>query len=67
MTPSQRAKELGCKSLTLVSKLTEIPKRTLEDWHYNKPLAFQSLCKLVAFYERNKEVEQCEQNSNTQL
>lgn len=48
MTPSKTAKELGCKSLAQVSELTGIPVSTLKDWHKQKSVTFQKLCKLTA-------------------
>lgn len=44
MTPSQTAKQLGCKSLAQVSRETKTPIRTLRDWFTSRPLVFRALC-----------------------
>lgn len=44
MTPSQRAKELGCRSLAQVIKFSEVPERTLHDWFKNYPKRFDMAC-----------------------
>lgn len=44
MTPSQRAKELGCRSLAQVIKISEVPERTLHDWFKNYPKRFDMAC-----------------------
>lgn len=44
MTPSQRAKELGCKSLAQVIKLSEVPESTLHDWFKHYPKRFDMAC-----------------------
>ncbi|AAW67508.1 hypothetical protein [Listonella phage phiHSIC] len=44
MTPSQRAKELGCRSLAQVIKYSEVPERTLHDWFKNYPKRFDMAC-----------------------
>lgn len=54
MTPSQRAKELGCKSLAQVAEKTEQSERTLINWFNNpkKRKLFEIVCRGV-----NKEEE----------
>lgn len=49
MTPSQKAKELGCKSLTQVAKETEQSERTLINWFNNpkKRKLFEVVCRGV--------------------
>jgi len=44
MTPSQTAKQLGCKSLAQVARETKTPIRTLRDWFTSRPLVFKALC-----------------------
>ncbi|CAH9012051.1 hypothetical protein VPHF27_0030 [Vibrio phage F27] len=44
MTPSQTAKQLGCKSLAQVARETKTPIRTLRDWFASRPLVFKALC-----------------------
>lgn len=44
MTPSQRAKELGCRSLAQVIKISEVPERTLHDYFKSKPKLFDACC-----------------------
>lgn len=44
MTPSQRAKELGCRSLAQVIKISEVPERTLHDWFKSYPKRFDMAC-----------------------
>lgn len=40
MTPAQRAKEMGLKSLTEVKSFTGVSLQTLTNWHRNKPELF---------------------------
>jgi hypothetical protein len=40
MTPSQQAKRAGLKSLVQVERITGVKKRTLYNWHDNKPKLF---------------------------
>jgi hypothetical protein len=44
MTASQKAKQLGCKSLTQVAELTGASLQTLTNWHKNKPELFMVVC-----------------------
>jgi hypothetical protein len=44
MTASQKAKKLGCKSLTQVAELTGASLQTLTNWHKNKPELFMVVC-----------------------
>lgn len=50
MTPSQKAKELGCKSLAQVAKETEQSERTLINWFNNpkKRKLFEIVCRGVS-------------------
>lgn len=50
MTPSQKAKELGCKSLLQVAKKTEQSEQTLINWFNNpkKRKLFEIVCKGVS-------------------
>ena len=43
LTPSQQAKELGCKSLKEVSDMTGVSVQTLINWHKSKPILFEVL------------------------
>ncbi len=40
MTPSQQAKAQGFKSLAQVAELSTVKRRTLENWHKDKPELF---------------------------
>lgn len=44
MTASQKAKQLGCKSLTQVAELAGASLQTLTNWHKNKPELFYVVC-----------------------
>lgn len=44
VTASRRAKDLGCESVTEVSRITDTPKRTLFKWHTTRPLLFDAVC-----------------------
>jgi hypothetical protein len=44
MTASQKAKQLGCKSLTQVAELTGASLQTLTNWHHHKPDLFYVVC-----------------------
>lgn len=50
MTPSQKAKELGCKSLLQVAEKTEQSEQTLINWFKNpkKRKLFEIVCKGVS-------------------
>lgn len=48
MTPSQRAKELGCKSLAQVVKVTEQSEQTLINWFRSRPKVFDACCMYAA-------------------
>ena len=50
MTPSQKAKELGCKSLLQVAEKTGQSEQTLINWFNNpkKRVLFEIVCKGVA-------------------
>jgi hypothetical protein len=43
MTPSKKAKELGLKSLTQVSKITGQSLQTLTNWFKDKPELFEAV------------------------
>lgn len=40
MTPSQQAKQAGLSSLAEVERISGVSKRTLINWHKNKPQLF---------------------------
>lgn len=48
MTPSQRAKELGCNSLAQVVKVTEQSEQTLINWFKSRPVVFDACCEYAA-------------------
>ncbi|AIM40777.1 hypothetical protein PR08_gp20 [Idiomarinaceae phage Phi1M2-2] len=48
MTPSQKAKSLGCKSLAQVVETSGQSIQTLINWHHNKPKLFEVVCLGVA-------------------
>jgi hypothetical protein len=50
MTPSQKAKELGCKSLLQVAEKTEQSEQTLINWFNNpkKRKLFEVVCRDAA-------------------
>lgn len=48
MTPSQRAKELGCNSLAQVVKVTGQSEQTLINWHKSRPVVFDACCEYAA-------------------
>jgi hypothetical protein len=53
MTPSQTAKQIGCKSLSQVSQLTGVSLQTLSNWHKDKPELFKVVCTgVVAITQR---------------
>ena len=56
MTPSQRAKELGCKSLLQVAKETEQSEQTLINWFANpkRKKLFDIVCKWTAKIDESK-------------
>jgi len=41
MTPSQKAKSAGLKSLAQVTQMTGVGKDTLRNWNMNKPELFR--------------------------
>jgi len=56
MTPSQQAKQLGCKSLAQVAKVTGQSKQTLINWcNGPKHIVFKACCYWTAKTENNKE------------
>ena len=44
MTPADTAASYGIR-LVRVKEITNIPKSTLYDWHKEKPLMFEAICK----------------------
>jgi hypothetical protein len=54
-TASQKAKQLGCKSLTQVAELTGASLQTLTNWHKNKPELFMVVCVGVQHVARGAE------------
>lgn len=57
MTPSKRAKELGCKSLAQVIKATEQSEQTLINWYNNpkKSKLFDIVCEWTAIKMNKRE------------
>ncbi|MGL4600256.1 MAG: hypothetical protein ACRCVE_01865 [Plesiomonas sp.] len=53
MTPSQRAKELGCKSLAQVARATEQSEQTLINWFRSRPKVFDACCMYAAALDGN--------------
>lgn len=49
MTASKKAKAQGLKSLAQVVELSTVKRRTLENWHKNKPELFNVV--LLGCYE----------------
>lgn len=49
MTPSQKAKAKGLKSLSQVSEITGVSKQTLSNWAKNKPDLFDTVLAGCAF------------------
>lgn len=62
MTASQRAKELGCKSLVQITELTDQSKQTLINWFNNpkKRKLFEMVCKGVANETNNNHPQEPE-------
>ncbi|MGL5729338.1 MAG: hypothetical protein ACRCYD_15985 [Plesiomonas sp.] len=48
MTPSERAKELGCKSLAQVAKAVGQSVQTLINWFSSRPKVFDACCEFAA-------------------
>lgn len=48
MTPSKRAKELGCKSLAQVIRATGQSEQTLINWFKSRPYVFDACCEKTA-------------------
>ena len=48
MTPSEKAKSLGCKSLGEVSRVSGLSKQTLINWSRNRPFVYEAVCEKVA-------------------
>ena len=44
MTASQRAKQIGCNSLTHVAEVTGQSLQTLGNWYKNKRAVFEACC-----------------------
>lgn len=51
MTPSKKAKALGCDSLTQVISVSGVPRSTLTDWHESRPFVFAAVCEKVAWHK----------------
>ena len=62
MTPSKRAKELGCKSLAQVANKTKQSEQTLINWFKNKPELFDVVC-LGVSSERIKQVADAQRSA----
>lgn len=56
MTPSKKAKQLGCDSLAQVSKVSGVPYNTLVDWFKNRKFAFNAVCLEVSNHSRDVEM-----------
>lgn len=54
MSPSEKARHYGCETLAEVSKVSGVPRRTLEDWSRTKPFVFEAVCRLVAAYNQGE-------------
>lgn len=54
MTPSQRAKELGCESLAQVVRVTSMNEKTLINWFNNpkKKVLFDAVCLGVSIIDK---------------
>lgn len=48
MTPSQRAKEIGCNSLAQVVRFTGQSEQTLINWFKSRPIVFDACCEYAA-------------------
>lgn len=61
MTPSQRAKELGCESLAQVVRVTKMNEKTLINWFNNpkKKDLFDIVCKGVSSERVSEKNERC--------
>lgn len=57
-SPSRRAKELGCKSLAQVSVVSTVSVVTLRNWHKNKPVLFDLVCRGVRSEEKKTAVNE---------
>lgn len=57
MTPSKRAKQLGCESLSQVARDSGISKRTLINWFKSRPFVFDAICEKVASDKFNNDIE----------
>ena len=53
LSPSQQAKQYGCKSVVQVSRAIGVPVRTLYDWQRDKPTLYQAVCEWTV----SKEIE----------
>lgn len=51
MTPSQKAKALGCDSLAQVITVSGVPRSTLADWYESRPFVFAAVCEKVAWHK----------------
>tara|TARA_S200002703_G_scaffold159045_1_gene171243 strand:+ start:1604 stop:1810 length:207 start_codon:yes stop_codon:yes gene_type:complete len=49
MTPSQKAKTYGLRSLSQVGELTGVSLQTLGNWHKNKSALFHTVCTGAAY------------------
>lgn len=47
MSPSDKAKSMGCNSLAQVAKKTKQSPQTLINWHRDKPELFEIVCRGV--------------------
>lgn len=58
MTPSKRAKQLGCESLSQVARDSGISQRTLINWFKSRPFVFDAICEKVARGKPKNWIEQ---------
>lgn len=55
MTPSEKCKEAGLKSLADLIRISGLPKQTLIDWHKKEPRKFELILKGVIYETQNPE------------
>lgn len=48
MTPSKKAKQLGCKSMKQVAEMSGVHRGVLQRWFNNRPFVFTAVCREVA-------------------
>ena len=60
MTPSEKCKQAGLKSLKEVSDMTETSVQTLINWHTSKPRLFDAVVIGCAKINQDKELQNVE-------